>query len=158
MTFTNVNSFCINGIYSTAYDYVVVKFVQWNGPGNYLYARLSSGGSYTTVAAYYGTASYKQGGGTYSWDDYTARAYVSLGYLPVSENSGSEITVYNAMNSAGAGNPIIMFDSYYMGGAGTLVKGVAKWNGTPVFDGLLLYSSAGNVFSGTLQVYGFRKS
>ena len=49
------------------------------------------------------------------------------------------------------------WSSFYHGGAGTWVKGTAKWNGSAAFDGINFLSSGGNLFSGTVQAWGFRK-
>ena len=156
VTFTNANSFAVNGAFTTAYDYYIVRLFTYNGPGNYLYAKFTSGGTYTTVAAYYTTALYKQGTGTGNWADVQAQGYISVGYIPGSETAGTEITVINPLNTL-AGAPIMNYDSFYMGGAGTWVKGTGKWNGGGTFDGINFLSSAGNVFTGTVQIWGYRR-
>ena len=156
VTFTNANSFSLNGVFTSAYDYYTVYLYTYNGPGNYLYAKFASGGTYTTAAAYYTTALYKQGAGTGNWADVSGQGFISVGYLPGSETAGTEIMVINPLNTL-AGAPIMDYNSFYMGGAGTWVKGVGKWNGGGTFDGINFLSSAGNLFSGTVQVWGHRR-
>lgn len=157
VTFTGVNSFALNGVFLSSYDYVNIKFNTWNGPGNYLWAKFTTAGTYTTTAAYYTTAAYKQGASMGNWADGAGQSYVSLGYIPSSEMAGTDLTVWNPMYSLNYGYPVMNWTSFYHGGNGTWVQGTAKWNGGANFDGINFLSSAGNIFSGTVQAWGFRK-
>lgn len=158
VTFSGTNVVQLNGVFSSAYNYYFVRFLQTSGSADgVLFLRMVANG--TPESGSY----YSYSGATHQWNDTTQ--YVSYStqnvYMQMGNGSGyyksNQVTV---LNPYVAGNTIIENQST-INSSGTTTNNYVGKNGGRVstntqYDGIYFTLSGTPTMGGTVQVYGYR--
>jgi len=151
VTFTNVNSISLNGVFTSAFaDYMVVHTQLSNTTGKILYTRLRASGTDSstgyTMQRIFGSETTLVGAGQ------SSAVFWTIGFISNTYLAGGQLYFYRphqAVPSAFAQGP------FGYGYAQTEI-GNGSHSASTSYDGFTLYPDAGNI-TGVASVYGIQR-
>ena len=154
-SFTTANAASLDSVFSSTYNnYLILLNIEASSGSNAMNLRFKTGGSDNTTSTYGSSWEYTAFGTAGATGNLGSAAGTNLAYI-------SDITGNLVSYAMTVHNPFASFNTYasWMAvmGNGYKVTGGLEFDAATSFDGISFLSAAGTI-TGTISVYGYKKS